>query len=89
MSEDTKTITLSKPVLFGSKEYDTLELHEPTGGEMLKAMKETGLSMAIVAISLVAEIPRGAVEMMPISVINEASEFVLGFTTVGLETGAA
>ena len=65
---------------------DQLELREPTTGEVEEAQRKlTSLSqfamrtMQIHLIALVSELPRGIVEVMPISTINKASRYLLGF----------
>lgn len=84
----TKTIELTAPVSWGGKEYDRLELAEPTAGFMSKSLKESGaLDIMIVLVSHVSGVPKAAVEKMPISVITEAGEYCLSFFGDGQKTG--
>lgn len=86
---DEMTMTLRKPVVLGSVEYSTLDLREPTAGELSKASKAGGnVDIAINLISLIAKVPRGAVEKLSQRDFQEASDFLGSFTLDGLQTGA-
>lgn len=85
---EEKTITLRKPVTFAKTEYTTLDLREPTAGELSKASKHVGnVDAAIALISLIAKVPRGAVEGLCQRDLQEASDFLGTFTLPGLPTG--
>jgi hypothetical protein len=85
---DEKTITLRKPVTLGGITYEKLDLREPTAGELSKATKAGGnVDVAITLISLIAKVPRGAVEGLSQRDLQEASDFLGSFTLTGLETG--
>ena len=87
--QDEKTITLRKPVSLGGIEYKTLDLREPTAGELAKATKAGGnVDVAIMLISLIAKVPRGAIEGLSQRDLQEASDFLGSFTLDGLPTGA-
>jgi hypothetical protein len=86
--QDEKTITLRKPVSLGNVEYATLDLREPTAGELSKASKAGGnVDVAIMLISLIAKVPRGAIEKLSQRDLQEASDFLGSFTVAGLQTG--
>jgi len=85
---DEKTITLRKPVTLGGVTYEKLDLREPTAGELAKATKAGGnVDVAIALISLIAKVPRGAIEGLSQRDLQEASDFLGGFTLTGQETG--
>ncbi|WP_110947414.1 phage tail assembly protein [Pseudomonas bohemica] len=88
MSEDETTITLSKPVAIGKGDaavtYEEITLREPTAGEMEKASRaDTSIGSAITLISLVAAIPRSAVEKFSKRDLVAANKFLEGFTETG------
>lgn len=86
---DEKTIVLRKPVVLGGVEYAALDLREPTAGELSKASKAGGnVDIAIMLISLIAKVPRGAIEKLSQRDLQEASDFLGSFTLDGLQTGA-
>lgn len=87
MTDKTLTIELANPVEFANATYDKLELREPTAGEMVKSLTQTGLASTIALISLVSGVPRGAVEKMPISEVLKADDFLSLFTRRGPATG--
>ena len=87
-AEDEKTLELRKPVKLGEVEYCTLNLREPTAGELSKASKAGGnVDIAIALISLIAKVPRGAVEKLSQRDFQEAADFLGSFTAGGLATG--
>ena len=87
--QDEKTIVLRKPVTLGGVTYEKLDLREPTAGELAKATKAGGnVDVAIALISLIAKVPRGAVEGLSQRDLQEASDFLGSFTLAGPETGA-
>ncbi|OEZ73172.1 hypothetical protein JAB5_01430 [Janthinobacterium sp. HH103] len=86
--EEEKTLELRKPVKLGEVEYSTLNLREPTAGELSKASKAGGnVDIAIALISLIAKVPRGAVEKLSQRDFQEAADFLGSFTGGGLATG--
>jgi hypothetical protein len=87
--QDEKTIVLRKPVTLGGVTYEKLDLREPTAGELAKATKAGGnVDVAIALISLIAKVPRGAVEGLSQRDLQEASDFLGSFTLAGPEIGA-
>lgn len=85
--DDTLTIELAAPLEFANTSYDKLVLREPTVGEMQKSFaKDGGLIAAILLISLVTDIPRGAIEKLPMSAFKKASDFLGHFTEDSPET---
>lgn len=89
---DEKTITLRKPVLIGSGknpiEYKSLDLREPTGGELEKASKAaTDIGVVLNLISLVAKVPRAVAEGLCQRDLKDASDFLGGFNAAGPKTG--
>lgn len=86
--EEEKTMVLRKPVKLGDVEYSSLDLREPTAGELSKASKAGGnVDIAIALISLIAKVPRGAVEKLSQRDFQEAADFLGSFTEAGLVTG--
>lgn len=87
-AEEEKTLELRKPVKLGEVEYSTLNLREPTAGELSKATKAGGnVDIAIALISIIAKVPRGAVEKLSQRDFQEAADFLGSFTDGGLVTG--
>lgn len=85
---DTLTITLRQPIKFAGVDYEKIELREPRAGEMAKASNTSnGIEMSITLISLVAKIPRGAVEQLCARDLEEASNYLGGFTVGGQAIG--
>ena len=79
--EDTKTLTLRKPIEFGGVKYETLDLREPTAGELEKAFNASNdMGVAINLVSAVSKIPRKAVEGMGQRDLKEASDFFARFS---------
>ena len=86
---DEKTMDLRKPVALGQVEYATLDLREPTAGDLSKASKAGGdVDVAIALISIVAKVPRGAIEKLCQRDFQEAADFLGSFTVLGPPTGA-
>ncbi len=90
--EDEKIIILKKPVTLGSGDAATtiteLKLREPTAGEIEKASSAaTNIGTAINLISLVAKVPRSAVEKLSQTDFTEANDFLSGFTGAGRAAG--
>lgn len=86
MEEDI-VFELAKPVVMGKGEdaitYSEIKLREPTAGELEKAARaDTNVGSLITMISLVAKIPRGAVEKFSKTDLM-AAEVALGSFTAG------
>ena len=79
---DEKILTLRKPVKLGDVEYSQLTLREPTAGQLAKAENAapTNADMAINLISMVAAVPRAAVERICQRDFEEASDFLGKFS---------
>ena len=87
--EEEKTLVLRKPVKLGHIECTELDLREPTAGELSKASKAGGdVDVAIVLISIVSKVPRGAIEKLCQRDFQEAADFLGSFTVLGPPTGA-
>ena len=87
--QEEKTITLRKPVKVGDVEYTTLDLREPTAGELSKANKAgDNIDLAIALISMIAKVPRAAVDQLCQRDFQEANDFLSSFMADGLTTGA-
>jgi len=83
-----KTIPLRKPVEFAGKTYDTLELREPTAGELEKASTATtNMGVVINLISAVAKVPRKVVESLCQRDLKEAGDFLEAFSESDQTTG--
>lgn len=88
--DDTKVIDLATPIELHGQTYDKISLREPTVGEVDKAFKGTsGLAGTILLISLISDIPRGAIEKLPMRPFKEAAAFISVFTEDSPETTAS
>jgi hypothetical protein len=89
--EDTKVITLDKPIVVGETSYESLTLREPEAGELERATKgdRAGLTVTIDLISMIAGVPRKVAEKLPSRKLSEAAQFIEGFTVTGPQTGEA
>ena len=78
---DEITIQLRKPVVLGDITYSTLEMKEPTAGQLEKASSSStsGVGMVINLISAVAVVPRKVVESLCQRDFKEASDFLEAF----------
>lgn len=76
---DHLTVTLARPVEFGGQTYEALALREPTAGEMAQFLKLEGAESDILAVSLVAGVPKGAVEKINARDLLRAARFIGGF----------
>lgn len=86
--EDEKIVVLRKPVTLGTVTYSQIELREPVAKELDKASREpSNVASAIVLISAVAKIPRGAVELLTQRDLQECSDFLGSFGKAGETTG--
>lgn len=86
--QDEKTITLRKPVELGGVTYDKLDLREPTAGELDKASRATSdVGAAILLISIIAKVPKGAIEGLCQRDLKECSDFLASFAEDGTTAG--
>lgn len=86
--QDTLTIVFAKALLLGSGEnattYESVELREPTAGELEKATRaDTQIGVVINLVSSVGRIPRGVVEKMGQRDLGKASAFFGTFSDAG------
>lgn len=72
-------ITLDRPTEHAGQSYSELRLREPTSGEMRQIRAKDALDQQIFAVSLIAGVPSHAVEKMPISAIERAENYLMGF----------
>lgn len=78
---ETLTLILRKPVTLGDLVFDKLELREPVAKELAKASKSgQGVDIAITLISIIAAVPRSAVELLCQRDLTAASDFLGGFS---------
>ena len=92
----TREFELNPPIEFSNGQtYRTLHLREPTAGEMRDARREVPTQMPsgdqisnfnIVLLSLVTKVPRGAIERMRHSEVEEAALFLLTLANRGPTT---
>lgn len=81
-------IELDGAIEFNGKTYDTLLLREFKAGEKSKSeTHQTPTLQDIQLISLVTEWPVPAVRRLPITIFQEARQFLAGFMRRGQETG--
>lgn len=86
--EIEKTITLRKPVTNSGRTYETIDLREPTAGELEQAAKATtNLGVVITLIAIVAKIPRTAAEALCQRDLKEAGDFLDSFSMDDPATG--
>ena len=84
-----KTITLDPPVKFGGVDYGTLQLREPTAGEMIECDDVRGYAWMAKLSAKVGGVPPAVTTGMRVREILEAGEYLLGFTTAGRRTSSA
>lgn len=84
---ETMTLTLAKPVTFAGQTYETLNLREPTAGEVAQFDKLERVESDILAVSLVAGVPKGAAEKIGARDFMTAARFIGGFLFGGQPTG--
>ena len=98
MPDPTRTIDLDPPVeAKDGAVYTELRLSEPTGGQVLNAEKHLkGASIGpadlrMYSLTLVSQnsgLPFSVIrDLMPITVINEATRYLQSFIEAGQETG--
>ena len=88
--EESLTLELRKPITKGGVEYTTLELREPTAGEMAKARASDplqDLGMIIHLVSLVAKIPKAVVEEIGVRDLTSAGDYLTSFLDHGPSDG--
>jgi Phage tail assembly chaperone proteins, E, or 41 or 14 len=77
---DTKNIPLLKPVTFEGKTYESLDLKEPTAGQMEKAEKlSEKYGFTVVLVAEVSGVPIGAVDLMGQRDTEAAEEYLSSF----------
>lgn len=76
---DELTVTLRKPVEFGGLTFEKLVLREPTADEWTQWDKKEGVESDIIAVSVVAGVPEGAVRKIGSRDLLQASRFIAGF----------
>ena len=86
--EETKTITLKKPIEYGGQTYLKIDLEEPTAGQLEKAAAHSNnLTQQIFLIAAVAKIPPDVARLLKKRDQEEATAFLMGFTYVAPKTG--
>lgn len=91
----TLDLDLDPPIEFNGKSYAVLHLEEPTGRMIERAEQElsgpvnvhTLRKYQFAIVSLASSAPRGVIEQMRISQIEEAASFLASFTGGGRQTG--
>jgi hypothetical protein len=90
---DEMSLTLRKPLTTAKGPVGTLELREPTAGEMDKFSraigKEGGAGATLVLIAAVTGIDRPFLEQLGARDFNAASDYLAGFMTPSPKDGAA
>lgn len=80
---DELTIKLRKPIKLADISYESIDLREPTAGELRKALNlgsDNGIGNAMALIHLVAKIPMAVVDQLSQRDLAEADRFLGGFT---------
>lgn len=91
----TLDIALDPPLEVKGGRYDVLRLREPKTIEVRQAEShmrtsvnvETMRRYQIALVAKVADVPEPVVELMPISVLNRAVAYLMGFIEPGQGTG--
>lgn len=89
-------IDLDPPIEWNGNTYEVMRVEEPNGRMVLKAESElqnganflTLRNYQFALVSNASGIPRQAIELMRISDITKASDFLASFMPGGLRTGA-
>lgn len=94
MFDDELALSLIKPVTLGKGDaavtYSELKLREPTAGELEKASREdTAIGTTITLISMIAKVPRPAIERLSQRDLKAANDFLASFSAPGAETETA
>lgn len=93
ITQDTLTLEFRAPITLGKDAaavtYASVELREPTGGELEKAARaDTNIGVVITLVSLIGQVPRLVAEKMSGRDLDQASKFFATFQA-GHETAAA
>lgn len=84
--QDTKILNLRKPVTLGEVEYKTLDLREPTAGELERAASANSSVGAVIELtSVIAKVPRRVAEGICQRDFLEASDFFSTFSASSVE----
>lgn len=91
----TLELPIGAKLTSGAVSYDRLTLREPTVGQRRKAemaltggrTAATGRRYQMILVSEASGVPYGLAEQLPVSVLNAAEAFVLGFIEGGPRTG--
>ena len=79
--QDEFTLELRKPLVVGEVTYASLKLREPTAGELSKANKQSDpIDTMILLISMIAMVPKTAIEQMTQRDLEEAADFLGHFS---------
>lgn len=78
-AEPERTFTFPT-VTFGDVSYDSLVLREPTVSEMLKVSQVRGMNAIIDLVAMVSGVPKGAILLLPISVLRKCNAYLEQFT---------
>lgn len=76
---DDLVVDLRRAVEFAGITYDKLALREPTADEWAQWDGKAGVEADIVAVSIVAGVPAGAVRKIGASDLLKASRYIAGF----------
>ena len=85
---DTLTITLRKPVEHFGTTYTELALREPTAAELVQMNAVEGTAGDIFAVSLIAGVPKGAIEKIGARDLLTGARYLAGFLSVDPSIGA-
>lgn len=77
--EPEKRIELAKAVTHAGVSHDELVLREPDAGEMEDVDHLQGVAWTIALVAKVAGVPPKAVRQVPVSKLNECSEYLASF----------
>ena len=87
MSETT--LTLDTALDCGNSDLrDELIMREPTCGEVVKALKCTGIELVMMLLGLQNGLAQSIISKLPISKIAEATNYYVPFLSFGPETTA-
>lgn len=83
----TKRVMLDTPIKLGEVEYSSLELREPTAGEVEAIDDKSGVAWTMALVHQVSALPMLAVRKLPVRVLNECAEYLVPFTRNVRPTG--
>ncbi|WP_157218670.1 phage tail assembly protein [Flavisphingomonas formosensis] len=86
---DELVITLRKPVEHGGETYTELKLKEPTAGQLLEIDKHDGRAADVFSVSLIAGIPKGAIEKIGARDLIKGARYIASFLAEDPPTGVA